>query len=612
MKKISSLVLPLAALLFTASCTDNNYDLSDIDTNSRFNVSGLTVPVNMDPVKLDLMLDISDDSDIKTDAEGNYYFTKNGDFETTVNVNKIILTKPNVDFDGSVSISISLDATTRQNLETYAKDLTIGDVLSNPTIMDRINIKADDKILDIEFNSDKTASEINLTANNIDKNVRSIDALGVDPTTLAITVKINGLQKVLEPFSINNLKLVMPKGFNVTTKEGTTYDPKEGILVPNSGNFGLDQNYVADLSLVVKGINYAQLSEGAEVFDADKHTFTYTKSCSASGSATIMFSDLKSSAKVSDILALEQPNAVSYECKIGFSDDLAINAFDGSITYSMDDIKVDPVTISNIPDILKESGTNIDLKNPQIYLDITNSLSEFGIKVNTGDKDNKKGLEIKGNNDIYADLNIDAVPMTKIVYSPLNENLYHTTGYTHQAVPELGAIVGSKDGKTFPDQLNIRVIAPKVPETKLSKTFKLGEPYKVTGNWEFYTGLNLTENTVIKYTKEWDDWSDEDLNGLTVKCATVNVDLQKDVKLDADKIEFILKGTKGELRGEAEIIGAEQQPVEIKLTGEAVSGITGGKLNVHLKGMGGDLNKDQEIKISNLKVTVDGYYDREL
>lgn len=606
MKKISSLVLPLAALLFTASCTDNNYDLSDIDTNSRFNVSGLTIPVNMDPVKLDLMLDISDDSDIKTDAEGNYYFTKSGDFNSDpVNVSKIILAKPNVDFNGSVSVNISLDQTTRQKLEEYAKDLTIGDVLNNPTIMALIGIKADDKILDIEFNSNKTTSEINLTANNIDKNVKSIEALGVDATKLAITVKINGLQKVLEPFSINNLKLVMPKGFDVTTKEGTTYDPAAGTLVPNGGTFGLDQNYVADLSLTVKGINYAQLAEGAKVFDADKHTFTYKKSCSASGSATLKISDLKSSAKVSDILALEQPNAVSYECKIGFDRDLAISSFNGSITYSMDDIKVDPVKINNIPDILKENGTNIDLKNPQIYLTINNNLSEYGIGVNSA-------LEIKGNNSVTAPLNVNTTPETKIVMSPLNENLYHND-FTHEEVKGLSTIVGSNDGQTFPNELNIRVIKPEVPETQLKKTFKLGENLAgVEGKWEFYTRLALTDKTKIMYTKEWDDWGKEDLDGLTVNAATINVTLQKDVKLDAESVEFVLMGGKGELKGTTALTGAEAQDITIKLAGTPVSQIKGGKLNVHLKGTNGDLNKTQEIKISNLKVSVDGYYDRKL
>lgn len=605
MKKISSLVLPLAALLFTASCTDGNYDLSDIDTNSRFYVNGLTVPVNMDPVKLDLMLDIADDSDIKTDEEGNYYFKKEGTFESDpIKVEKITLAKPTVDFDGKVSINIHLDEETENKLKTYAGSMTISQILANQSLMDLIGITPETEILKISFDESSSVSDIKLTAKDIDKSVRSIDKLGLDATILSIKVVVNGLNNTIQPFTIKGLELTLPKGFDATAKTGTTYDAAAGTLKPNNGDLYLD-NYTADLSLSVKGINYAQMADGKKVFDAEKHEFNYTKSCAAKGSATLKFKDLKGTATYADIEALEK-NGASYECNIGFSHDLAINSFDGTINYSMDDIKVDPVKISNIPDILKESGTNIDLRNPQIYLDITNSLNEYGIGVNSN-------IEIKGNNTITAPLNINVAPKTSLVMSPLNENLYHATGYTHEAVPTLGTVVGSADGKTFPEELNIRVVAPQVPDTELKKTFELGKDLPgVNGNWEFYTRLTLTDNTVIKYTKEWDDWSDKDLDGLTVESATVNVNLQKDVKLDAESIEFILKGTKGELRGETKLMGAEQQPVEIKLAGEPVSGITGGKLNVRLKGMNGDLSKNQEIKISNLKVTVKGYYDREL
>ena len=62
MKKIIISLLSVPALLFILSCVDNNYDMSDIDTTSRFNISNLTLPLNLDPVKLGVVLDIKDDS----------------------------------------------------------------------------------------------------------------------------------------------------------------------------------------------------------------------------------------------------------------------------------------------------------------------------------------------------------------------------------------------------------------------------------------------------------------------------------------------------------------------------------------------------------------------
>lgn len=608
MKKITFFAVALASLLLNTSCVDNNYDLSDIDTNSRFNISGLTVPVNMDPVKLDLMLDIADDSDVKTDANGNYYFMKEGTFSSNpINVAKIKLTKPLVDFDGKVSVSICLDADVKAKMQQYAGNMTIGEILANPTIMELIGIKPTDKILDINFNSASATNEINLSASGIDESVRSIEMLGIDPAHLAIKVQINGIKKVIDPFAINNLTLVMPKGFSVDTKPGTTYNPAEGLLTADGGKYNLDQNYVADLSLTVKGIKYSQFEEpGMKVFDPAKHTFSYKKSCSASGSAILTFADLKSTATYADIVALENTNTVTYECNIGFDKDLVINSFKGDITYSMDDIMVDPVTISNVPDMLKENGTNIDLTNPQIYLSMNNHLNEYGISVNTE-------LEIKGNNTITAPFSINSTPQTNIVLSPLASDLYHAQGYTHQEVKTLTTIVGSQEGQSFPEILNIRVLKPEVPSTTLAKTMELGKDIDgVEGKWEFYTRLSLTDKTKIKYTKEWDDWGDEDLNGLTVNNAKVSVTLQKDIMLDAESIEFILVGNKGQLRGQTSLTGDASQDIVIDLTGGPVSEIMGAKLNVHLKGMNEGLNKNQTIKISNLKVVVDGYYDRKL
>lgn len=608
MNKNTLLVLPLAALLFNTSCTDNNYDLSDIDTNSRFNISGLTVPVNMEPVKLDLMLDIDDDSDIKTDEEGNYYFKKEGTFKSDpVNVAKIILARPKVYFNGKVSVNINLDPETKSKMQQYASNITMGELLANQSLMDLVGINADTEILNIDFNSATSANEINLNASGIDANVKSIESLGLDATTLNINVKVNGIQNVLKPFAINNLNLVMPKGFIATAKPHTTYDIEKGTLKPDNDKFNLDQNYVADLSLTVTGIDYDIFEEeGMKVFDATAHTFTYKKACSASGNATLKVSDLKSTAKYADIIALEQQNAVTYECNIGFSNDLAISSFKGDITYCLDDIVVDPIAINNIPDILKENGTNIDLRNPQIYLNVNNHLNEYGITVNSA-------LEIKGNNAITAPLAVNSTEWTRLAMAPFNEDMYHAEGYDYEEVKNLGSIVGSNTGQTFPEMLNIRVIKPEVPRTRLSKPFELGTDLKgIEGTWEFYTRLLLTDQTKIMYTKEWDDWSDKDLDGLTVNKATVNVTLQKDVAIDAKSVEFVLLGNKGELRGETALVGDASQDITIELAGGPVSEIKGAKLNVHLKGMNKGLNKEQEIKISNLKVTLDGYYDREL
>lgn len=599
--------LSITALLFSASCIDNNYDLSDIDTNSRFYVSGLTVPVNMNPVKLDLVLDISDDSDIKKDEEGNYYFRKEGSFNSKpINVSKITLTKPKVDFGGKISVSFSLDPGIKEKIRLFAADKTIGEILSNPQLMKLIGIDADTKILDLSFNSDFSSGILELSASGIDPNVKSIEYLGTESTDIDIKFKVDGVQKTLKPFAINNLKLTVPKGLYAETLPGITYNPKDGTLEPAGGKLSLDQDYICRMDINVTGIDYDMFEEeGMKVFDPVEHTFTYKKKCLASGRTTLTVSDLKSTVKYADIEALER-DVISFECNVDFSRNVVVSSFQGEITYSMDDIKVDPVKINNIPEILKENGTNIDLTNPQIYFSMNNHLSAYGIGVSSA-------LEIKGNNTITAPLVISNSEWTKLVMAPHNESLYHPEGYEFEEVRGMSGVVGSGDGQTFPEQLNIRVIKPEVPLTRLTKAIELGKDIAgVEGKWEFYTRLSLTDKAKIIYTKEWDDWSDKDLDGLTVDKATVYVTVTKDVAMDAESIEFILRGNQGELRGETAIKGDATQDITIELAGGPVSRIKGAKLNVHLRGVNRDLNKNQEIQISNLKVTVDGHYDREL
>lgn len=607
MKKVNLFLLPLAVMLLCASCMDDNYDLSEIDTNSRLYVNNLTVPLNIDPLNLDLMLDIADDSDIKTDAEGNYYFMKEGTFTSDpVNVDKIKFEKPSAEFSGGLSINLAIGEDVVNNIQFYASNMTLGAILADPVLMNIIGISPDMDILNVKFDESKTTNEITFTKTDVDANVKRIEKLGVEPATLNVRLKLNGISSVLKPFSLNNLKVIMPRGFILKAQSGITYDPEKGILKPDNGKFGLNQNYVADLSITFEGLNYDQLEEdGMKVFDPVKHIIDYKKKCSAEGEAVLKFTDLNANATFADVLALTNDDAINYECNVGFDNDLVISSFDGDIIYSMDDIVMDPVSISDVPEMLKENGTNIDLMNPQLYLSLNNQLYDYGIKVNSN-------LEIKGNNTITAPLNINNSEWTNIVMAPMNSDLYHS-GYAFEEVKNLSKVVGSNDGQQFPQVLNIRVIKPQVPETKLLRTLALGSDIaSVSGTWEFYTRLTLTDNTKIKYTKDWDDWGDEDLDGLTINKAVVSVTLQKDVELDAENVEFILIGKNGELRGQTSLTGAAKQDLVINLEGGPVSEIQGGKLNVRLKGTNKDLNKEQQIKISNLKVVIDGYYDREL
>lgn len=79
MKKTTFLysAMLIAGTIVATSCVDDNYDLSDIDTTTAIKVDGLTIPVKLNEITLDQVLDIDEDDSIigvYTDKNGSRYY----------------------------------------------------------------------------------------------------------------------------------------------------------------------------------------------------------------------------------------------------------------------------------------------------------------------------------------------------------------------------------------------------------------------------------------------------------------------------------------------------------------------------------------------------------
>jgi len=83
--KVLSCALLSVLCMATASCVDDNYDLSDIDTTTRVTVDNLTVPMNMDPLVLSDIISIDEDSKIQAvtiDGKEFYALSQKGEFNS--------------------------------------------------------------------------------------------------------------------------------------------------------------------------------------------------------------------------------------------------------------------------------------------------------------------------------------------------------------------------------------------------------------------------------------------------------------------------------------------------------------------------------------------------
>ena len=89
------------SLLALSSCMDDAYDLSDIDTTARLQVKELTIPLNLDHITLEQIINLDESSEIvkETDANGNliYAIKKEGTFKSDpINVAQFTTSKPSI------------------------------------------------------------------------------------------------------------------------------------------------------------------------------------------------------------------------------------------------------------------------------------------------------------------------------------------------------------------------------------------------------------------------------------------------------------------------------------------------------------------------------------
>ena len=71
----------LVAPLLLSGCIDDDYDLSDIDGTVELQVKDLTIPMNLDDIKLTNIIEISENGQIKI-VDDKYVIIEDGEFDT--------------------------------------------------------------------------------------------------------------------------------------------------------------------------------------------------------------------------------------------------------------------------------------------------------------------------------------------------------------------------------------------------------------------------------------------------------------------------------------------------------------------------------------------------
>ena len=576
-------VLSIATL---TSCIDDKYDLGNIDTTARFQTKQLMVPINIDHVTLEQVLEINDESEIvKTHDKDNklfYAIKKEGNFTSE----NIIVDEFTIPIPVMNPADYVLELEDLRQVEGFMK------ITGEPVAYYEINEK---NSIVVPFESQDIG---------IDKSIKQIDKLGVT-TKFTIKIKVNGLsQKTLGNTKLTGLNIQFPKGMDISSNKGT-YHSETGILDLTNETIQLDHIGELDMVLNVDGIT--NNSEWIH-FDHDNHLVHIA------GNIKII------RGKVSVYEDTDLANNIKFHSEYSL-DDIKVHSFNGKVEYQLDNLAIDPIKMENIPDLLIKSGTKIELENPQIYLSLNNPLYEYATLFQT---DLQMTAIRNGTRMTYRP--DDGTFKTKSAKADDNEFLlspvippFYYEGFTnpqHVCFSSLKYVFSELDG--IPDSILIDAIDPTMVTSMHVSNFKLGEDYgPIVGEYVFFAPLQLSEESLIMYTDTIDGWN-EDVDDITIEKMKVSFDASIDVPFDTELTLRPIDNTGTAIPGVAcntVMLPAEAKEHHVEMTIDGiVSHLDGIILQARLanKNNNSILTPEMLLDVKNCKATVTGYYEKEL
>lgn len=591
---LSSLVLIAAT-----SCVDNAYDLSDIDTTARLQVKELVVPMNIDKATLDQVLDLDDDSEVKKieQADGSviYAIEKEGSFNSDpIKINSFTASKPNIN-----PIRSTLDLV---DLRTAAEHVPGG-------IAAYYDIKCD-------------PTHIKSEADNVDESIKTIEKLDVN-TSIVTTLKVTGLSAdVLEDMKIEDLVVKYPAGLTATIDLTAPNDNVKGIYDPETGeitfNEALHPNTKGEVSVImtVTGLDASPEIDGSPKninFDGESHTFRFEDDITVKQGRINIYADKN------------LPDQVTFNVT-PVMEAIQVKKFTGSITYNVGDIDIDPIDISNLPDLINQEGTAISIADPQLYLNLSNPLEAYlstGSVMNLGTGISLTSMREGASKTFKLDNDRFSTEANNTNYTYVLAPQKPAKPYGDYKNPQFVKFtqlsnVLDINGKGMPTTINVDINEPRIDETDIIG-LELGKNLPaVVGNYTFYAPLQLNDGSVIKYVDTIDDWSDDDLDKMTISKLNVVFDGSTEVPFELEvtilPINKSGKPIPGVTSNTVTIPAkANNQPVNITVEG-TIKELDGIQIEAKLLNKGSEdiLSPNMQLNIKNFKATVSGYYEDEL
>ena len=599
------------------SCIDSDYNLSDLDTNVTVPVNNLTLPLNMESLTLHTVLDLDENSQVK-EHNGQYAVVVEGTFESDP------IQVDNFNMNGADIENIVGKATkSTGNARARVKKTKSGE-------LERL-------VAQYTLPTEKT--NVSISGKDVTEAIQSLKSVNVN-TSISTKVNIDKEKKlndVVKSMRVENFSFKVPKGLEgsltLKTKDGKQYttdkiDSKTGVaefdaeeIVIPDGEFDMEFN-VSSLNEEILEQTLDQIKENDNFSVEDNFGVN-------DGAIGIYDSDFKDEYK--DKTEEEKYNALPDELNYVSEQemsDISVEDFSGDLDYAVEDVNIEPIDLSDVPDLLNQTGTYLNFTNPQLYLSLNNPVADGAeqtvpastkFEITSVDKDGKENkYSLDKGEEIVADAANNYFYLSPKTVE--NADKYESFEQAeHVKFSTLGQILsGGKEAESLgiPTQLVVKAIDTRVKADNI-QNFKLGQEFApISGRYVFYAPLSLTPGSRIRYQEEYDGWNTEELDDITISALKVSCTVTTDVPFALDvKMtpidKFGKRLTNCTATGKV-VSKAQKQTLELVMTGE-IKNLDGIVIDAYATAESEDtLAPGMQINMENIKASVSGKYQSEL
>lgn len=450
--------LLVAGFLTLTGCTNNDYDLNNVDATMGFGSESLVIPnSSTKDIQLKDVLDLKEDGCVVTDAAGNYLFQlAGGDVEAAnPNISPIILDVANV-FDGDISLS-STASTGAKARRAPGSSLHI----------------ASPKVMMFEYHGN-------------DRAVKSLNEAEIDETNnISISIKLDFSNISTAVSNIESATLTLPAYLSINQVNGKG----NGVPTLNGSKVIITDISTArplELSLNTQKLDFTNQNDHGSLLinngaiDLTGY-FSIALQCNVTGA---------------------MPDNPTIKAKIGVADRTitmrsATGIFDPTINLS----SLGEVDVTGLPDFLDDDDVVADLDNPQILLTVNNNM-DVAATLSATVISTKEGREL-------ARVTLPEMSVAKNGLSKICICRQKTSELTQQygeanvyAVSNLSTLINR-----IPDHIKIvDVNAHAKPEVA---TIVFGKEYRVKPSYEVNAPLAFGENANIVYEDSFTGWNDD-------------------------------------------------------------------------------------------------------